>query len=99
MGLTKLERETGILWNDEEKQAAVWSTSPHWIGRFRKQFGPGVPLGTHCVQWLVDRSSLTVRKRQRRVASEAQLANLKARRKGVIKLQSHLGGGTDERND
>lgn len=85
--LTRLERETGILWNDEEKEALIWSTSPRQIRRFQKQFGPGRPKGTHCVEWIVELRQLTVRKKARRdprILTEAQKNALKTHQKRPV---------------
>ena len=82
MKLTRLEMETGIIWNDAEDTATIWTTSPVSRRRFTKQFGPGKALGSYCTEWTVKRRQLTVRKksdRPRRAPTEAQLAVLRGK--------------------
>ena len=80
---TRLEQETGIIWNEEEPTATIWTTSPVWKRRFSRQFGPGIPKGSDCLEWIVERRQLTVRKktaRAPRVLSEAQRKALHPRK-------------------
>lgn len=79
--LTRLERETGIIWNDAEDDATIWSTSPVQIRRFSRQFGPGTQKGTECMEWIVPKARLAVRSRRKVDPSNLSEAQKAARAK------------------
>lgn len=65
MGLTRLEQETGILWNQFESDAIIWSTSPQSIRKFTKLFGEGKKKGTFCFEWKIPKIELRITKRRK----------------------------------
>jgi hypothetical protein len=79
MGLTRLEQETGVIWNEQEPEAIIWTTSPVQRRRFTRLFGQGVVRGTLCTEWSVPVVQLTIARRRKGISrpmTEAQKAAL-----------------------
>lgn len=67
MGLSKLERETGILWNEDETEVIVWTTSAVVRRRMVKIWGDD---GVN--QWRIPRSAVKLPRVSRRRTTEKQ---------------------------
>jgi len=76
-----MERETGIIWNDEEQVATVWTVSPIWLRRLRPILGEPENRGGS-YNWTVDKARIRIvraRKAAKRVLTDEQRAALAAR--------------------
>lgn len=76
--LTRAERETGILWDEEGKTALVWTASLVVKRRMEKLWGPGRPVsgfGAHSWDWRIPVSAVRL-PRPRRVLSVKQRESL-----------------------
>jgi len=78
MSLSREERETGIIWNDLDSLATVWTTSPIVRARFEKRLGMTAVLDPNGAwSWTVSKASIRIsRPRKGKPASPAQLAAL-----------------------
>lgn len=85
--LTLAERETGIIWDDQERVARVWSTSTLWCGKFEKLFGPGRSKGTFCKEWDVPLTVLRITRKRRIDSGAFSEARKEASRKALEKAR------------
>ena len=79
-GRTRLERETSIIFNDEEDTASVWTFSPIvQKALWRKGWRP--KADNHAGPYIVPKSTITIRaNRPKRAVSQASLDALRKRR-------------------
>jgi hypothetical protein len=77
MSLTRAERETGILWDEEADTALLWTTSEPIKRRMTRRHGP--PTSTHgsCAEWRFPKSYVRLPAKPR-VLSEAAKAKAAA---------------------
>jgi hypothetical protein len=81
--LSRSERETGILWNDEDASATVWTVSPSIRDKLTRKLGsPAVLDPNGSWSWTIPKSWVRITKR-RKLSPEAAAAGaarlLKAR--------------------
>jgi hypothetical protein len=82
---TKLERESGILWNEAEETATLWTVSGVTKRRMRRIMGEPTRVLGPCEEWAFPRSWVKLPRKPREVSEEQRekaRANLEiARRK------------------
>lgn len=84
MNRTKLERETVIIFNDEDTTATVGTTSPVVMRRLSRVLGAPKVLWEGSWSWTIDKSwvRLPRKRRKRALAPEKVQAMTEALRKG-----------------
>jgi len=73
--LSRPERETGILWNDADDSAILWTLSPSTKARLEKRLGAPAFLDPNgSWSWIIPKSWVRISKSRK--ASPAQKAHL-----------------------
>lgn len=62
---TKEERETGIIFNEQDQDAILWSVSPSAQRKFARKLGPGSAKGVGgCLEWKFPKDWVKITKRR-----------------------------------
>lgn len=66
----RMERETLILFNDEDVNAVVYSASPRIIRQLTRKLGKGEELSADSFQWSIPKNWIKLPTRRRKKLSE-----------------------------
>jgi hypothetical protein len=69
---TKLERETGILWNESEESAVLWTLSESVKRRMTLILGPPTSERGPCQEWAFPKSWVKLPRKPRQLSAEAK---------------------------
>ena len=73
--ITREERESGIVWNEADDTALLWTLSEPIKRRMLRRFGPATSTHGSCQEWEIPKSCVKLPGKPR-VMSEANRARL-----------------------
>lgn len=74
MSLTRVERETGVLWNEGESTAVLWSVSKPVQRRMALRYGKPTSARGSCMEWQIPRSDCRLPIKPRRGATRTVIS-------------------------
>ena len=67
---TKLERETGIIWNESEDSAVLWTLSEPIKRKLTRVLGPPTSVRGPCEEWQFPKSWVKLPRKPRQLSEE-----------------------------
>lgn len=71
---TKLERESGILWNEAEENAVLWTVSEAVKRRMTRILGEPTSTRGPCQEWAFPKSWVKLPRKPRKLSDSARTA-------------------------
>lgn len=72
MKLTKEERETGIIWDENSETALLWTLSEPIKRRMSQRLGPPTSVRGVCAEWQFPKSWVRLPTKPRTLSAEAR---------------------------